>query len=314
MRLSVFSTLILISTLCIFSASAKSVKEGDIINVSLHELRPTQPSVGFDQIMYKLGRYQFEPQKMFDDICETNGQKGIIEHQANAHPNKPETFTCELHEPTRNNDLKTVVIAPNSNYFLTDGHHTLNTFYQMPLGGPSLKINVVVAKDYRHLTTMEEFWSAMIEDGNTWLFDHNGNSISTKQLPTSLGLVNFTDDPYRSLMYFSRGISWKKPKNSIPFIELYWSHELRKGLDAPIFDSHSSDGYEKAVAIVSDYVVTLQSNNVGGSNLSEKHMGQLNKYDQNAFNKLFKERGKIDYLLKYKGGSKCLRTDLLHKP
>ncbi|QSA20742.1 chromosome partitioning protein ParB, partial [Vibrio furnissii] len=38
------------------------------------ELKPTQPSVGYDQIYYKLGRYQHDAEKQFDEICEANGQ------------------------------------------------------------------------------------------------------------------------------------------------------------------------------------------------------------------------------------------------
>lgn len=66
-----------IGALAIFAlpTHASNVSEGDVIKLGLHELKPTQPSVGYDQIMYKLGRYQFDQEKMFDEICEANGKK-----------------------------------------------------------------------------------------------------------------------------------------------------------------------------------------------------------------------------------------------
>ncbi|XAW90434.1 ParB/Srx family N-terminal domain-containing protein [Vibrio sp. CDRSL-10 TSBA] len=207
------------------SAHASDVNEGDIINVALHQLQPTQPSVGYDQIMYKLGRYQFDREKMFDEICEANGQKGVESIQDNAQPNEPSTFKCESDVGTRKQDMKTVVIAPNGEYFLTDGHHTFNVFYQMPQGGPDFNIHVAVDKDYRDLKSMDDFWKAMAKDGNTWLFDQNGQAISYQQLPAALGLSNFANDQYRSLMYFTRDISWDKPKQPVPFLEFYWSKE-----------------------------------------------------------------------------------------
>jgi len=35
-----------------------SAKPGDLIEVSLRELHPTQPSLGYDEVYYKLGRYK----------------------------------------------------------------------------------------------------------------------------------------------------------------------------------------------------------------------------------------------------------------
>lgn len=55
---------------------------GDLIDVRLGELHPTQAVLGFDQVFYKLGRYGSDRDeaaggvnKRFDDWCETNGQE-----------------------------------------------------------------------------------------------------------------------------------------------------------------------------------------------------------------------------------------------
>ncbi|MFA0441945.1 ParB-like protein [Vibrio sp. 10N.222.51.C12] len=298
-KTGIFAT---IGALAIFAlpAHASNVSEGNVINLGLHELKPTQPSVGYDQIMYKLGRYQFDQEKMFDEICEANGQKGVASIKEQAHPNIPSTFTCEMETGVRKQDMKTVVIAPNGEYYLTDGHHTFNVFYRMPQGGASFNVNVVVDKDYRNLKNMDAFWNQMATDGNTWLFDNNGEAISYQQLPTSLGLTNFANDQYRSLMYFSRDVGWNKPNQPVPFLEFYWSKEVRKAIDAADFDLNSTEGYAKAVNAVSNHILSMDTNNVGGSNLSVKQMGQFSAYHQKGFDKLFKERGKVDYMLRYK--------------
>lgn len=291
-----------IGALAIFALPihASNVSEGDVINLGLHELKPTQPSVGYDQIMYKLGRFQFDQEKMFDEICEANGQKGVASIKAQAHPNIPSTFTCEMEVGARKQDMKTVVIAPNGEYYLTDGHHTFNVFYRMPQGGASFNVNVVVDKDYRNLKNMDAFWSQMAKDGNTWLFDSKGEAISYRQLPTSLGLTNFANDQYRSLMYFSRDVGWNKPDQPVPFLEFYWSKEVRKAIDVADFDLNSAEGYAKAVNAVSNYILSMNTTNVGDSKLSVKQMGQFSEYNQKGFDKLFKERGKVDYMLRYK--------------
>ncbi|HBV75464.1 MULTISPECIES: ParB/Srx family N-terminal domain-containing protein [Vibrio] len=279
---------------------ANTIRAGDVINVSLDELIPTQTSVGYDQIMYKLGRYQFDREKMFDEVCEANGQKGVENISVNASPNNPSSFTCQLTVGKRKQDMKTVVIAPDGDYYLTDGHHTFNVFYEMPEGSADFHINVVVAKDYRDIKGMDKFWTQMKNDGNTWLFDVNSNPIRYDELPTSLGIKNFHNDLYRSLMYFTRGVSWDKPDKPVPFLEFYWSKEVRKKIDASTFDLNSKDGYAKAVKTVSEYILAVDTTDVGGSNLSAKQMGQFNAYDKKAFKKLFKGDGKIDYLLRYK--------------
>ncbi len=287
-------------TILALPAQANSVAQGDVITVSLNELKPTQPSVGYDQIMYKLGRYQFDQKKMYDEICEANGQKGVESVNEDADPNLPSTFACELKVGERKQDMKTIVIAPNGQYYLTDGHHTFNAFYTMPEGGPSFHVHVVVDKDYRNLNNMDAFWSQMQKDGNTWLFDKDNHAIKHNELPTSLGLTHFANDKYRSLMYFSRDVGWNKPTQPVPFLEFYWSKELRKQIDIDSFDLNSQQGYAEAVNTVSNYILSLKTDNVGGSKLSVKAMGQFDSYHQKGFDKLFKKRGKIDYMLRYK--------------
>lgn len=197
--------------------------------------------------------------------------------------------------------MKTIVIAPNGHYYLIDGHHSLNAFWHMEGGGKQFKINVVVAKDYRNFTNMSQFWSAMIVDGNTWLRNSKGNTISYKALPTSLGMGNSENDKYRSLVYFSQGIGWDKPATPIPFLEFYWSLELRKDLNLAKYDLTTKDGYHQAVSDISHYLTALKSDNVGGSAKSTKEMGQLSNFNEKSLDKLFDaKKSKVTIMLQYK--------------
>lgn len=55
----------------------KNARAGDMLEVTLGELRPTQGALGYDQIYYKLGRYERQPDKKFDDFCADDGLGGI---------------------------------------------------------------------------------------------------------------------------------------------------------------------------------------------------------------------------------------------
>lgn len=295
----------LLASACVVSTVAlpvyaNDVHQGDVVAVTLSELHPTQPAVGYDQIMYKLGRFQFDREKLFDEIYEANGQKGVTSFSENAHPNIPSTFQCDEKIGANKKDMKTIVVAPNGEYYLTDGHHTFNAFYQMAEGGADFRVNVVVDKDYSDLKDMSQFWQAMEKDGNVWLYGAKGEAIVTDQLPKQLGIHNFANDRYRGLMYFSRDVGWNKPKQPVPFLEFYWTRELRKKVDLDNFDLNSMDGYAEAIKATSKAILSINTSNVGESNLSVKEMGQFSEFKQKGLDKLLKKGGKVDYMLRYK--------------
>ncbi len=51
----------------------QSASAGQMLDVALGELHPTQAALGYDQIYYKLGRYELDPTKKFDDFCADEG-------------------------------------------------------------------------------------------------------------------------------------------------------------------------------------------------------------------------------------------------
>lgn len=63
--------------LCVVAVQAHALstpKPGQVIDVALQQLHPTQAVIGFDQIYYKLGLFAESRSKLFDEYCETNGQ------------------------------------------------------------------------------------------------------------------------------------------------------------------------------------------------------------------------------------------------
>ncbi|MPW35585.1 MULTISPECIES: ParB/Srx family N-terminal domain-containing protein [Vibrio] len=290
----------LVSMHSVFAQDISQVKQGDVYQAVLSELKPTQPSIGYDQVYYKLGRYQHDVKKQFDEICEANGQKGLVSFDTNSKPSDPSTFECEKNVGDVRKDMKTIVVAPNNAIYLTDGHHTFNTFTHMSGGGSDFKVHVIVEKDYRHLKSMDEFWAELENDKNAWLFDLNNKPVAHTDLPQQLGMSNFANDPYRALMYYSRDVSWNKPKQPVPFLEFYWAKELKPVFDINRFDLTTETGYMEAVKQAADVILALDTTNLGGSGLSAKEMGQFDRFDNKEFKKMTRKTSKLNYMLGYK--------------
>ncbi|MEC3953566.1 ParB/Srx family N-terminal domain-containing protein [Nocardia sp. CDC153] len=126
-------------------------KVGDIVDVAIGDVAPTQPSVGFEEIDYKLGRYTLGKDainKKFEDWCADSGLIGVASAQPNATLQNPSTFTCQLKpggETTASlNDMKTVVVGPHGKLYMADGHHALTSFWETSDGGPSMHIRLKV--------------------------------------------------------------------------------------------------------------------------------------------------------------------------
>lgn len=240
--------------------SAGALAVGTVLDVPLAQLHPTQPSVGHDEVLGKLARWQADPQRWsqdpaqqlsylnrtlgnkFSSYCEDIGQLGLAQafQQADqalaARLDNPASFTCAGPAPKAPGDpghaaLKPVVIGPGGALYLTDGHHGYTALVEAPDGGPMLPVRVRVAADFSHLSP-DAFWRRMEKDGHAWLQDANGHPVSPKQLPQHLGLACpgqtefMADDPYRSLVYYTRGLGFKA--GGLPnFAEFHWADWLR---------------------------------------------------------------------------------------
>ncbi|MFD5750290.1 ParB/Srx family N-terminal domain-containing protein [Streptomyces sp. NPDC127033] len=303
-------------------AKAKCARTGDLLDVTLDQLRPTQPSVGFDQIYYKLGRYSSTKDeqngdfnKRFDDWCETNGQEEAATVTAGATLTKPSSFTCTVAVGKETDEtraaMKTVVVGPGGALYLTDGHHTLTSFLETADGGPKTHIRLRVTANLSGLST-SAFWRTMEDKKWVWLRDENNRPITTAQLPQRLGLARFHDDRYRSLVYFTRDIGYQAPADAAEYLEFLWGTWLRDRVDLGSYDLTSPASYLAAVRSASETMSGTPGDTVISDGRTADELGRMAEWNDGKkptggeFGKLSApitdaKPGKLAYALDYRG-------------
>ncbi|MFD7643871.1 ParB-like protein [Kitasatospora sp. NPDC059795] len=292
-------------------------KPGELLDVRIGDVHPTQPSLGYDEVYYKLGRYTLGKDavnKKFSDWCEADGRIEAVAVQPNARLDVPSSFTCTLPVGGETADseaaMKTVVIGPGGEPFLTDGHHTLTSFYETPDGGANLHVRLKVLANLSTLT-QKDFWAQMQANKWVYLSDPQGRPVKINKLPTSVGLANFQDDTYRSLLYFGRDIGYTQ--NSVPFQEFYWGSWLRdaKPVDLSGWNRSDPTSYLAAVKSTTQTMAALPKSTVIGSGFTAADLGALDQWNagkaanKGEFDKLSKpysdaKPGKLAYALEYR--------------
>lgn len=285
---------------------------GDIVDVRIGDVHPTQPSLGYDEVYYKLGRYTLGKDainKKFDDWCEASGLVAAAWATPASRLDDPASFGCEL-APGQETDasralMKTVVVGPGGSLYLTDGHHTLTSFYETPDGGPGTHVRLRVLGNLSQLPR-QRFWAQMKANKWVWLQDVDGAPVSVNKLPTSLGLANFADDKYRSLLYFARDIGYSAD-GAIPFQEFYWGGWLRDTHpELAVWDAGDLDSYLGAVKAVTRAQVALPAGTPVYGGYTKEDLSAFDTWDPTGeFAKLArpyadKKPGKLAYALAYK--------------
>ncbi|MET8874911.1 ParB/Srx family N-terminal domain-containing protein [Nocardia sp. NPDC004604] len=290
---------------------------GDLIDVRIGDVHGTQPSLGRDEVFYKLGRYTLGKDainKKFDDWCEANGQVKAATVAANATLADRGSFTCDLpigqETAASIAPMKTVVIGPGGTLYLADGHHTLTSFYELPDGGPNLHLRLNVLGNLSQYSG-NAFWAEMARNGWVWNRDVDGNVVPYEQLPASVGLSNYADDKYRSLMYFARDIGYTE--NRTPFQEFYWGSWLRDtgAADLSAWNANDLTSYLDTLARATMAQSALPGDAVVDSGLTAAQLGALAQWndgkstDKGEFANISKpysdpKPGKIAYSLEYK--------------
>lgn len=284
------------------------------LQVSLDELRPTQPAVGYDQIYYKLGRYGAEDQimaktnkpKKFAELCEANGQDDVVTKTANVAGatliNPPATFQCKSAVGTKPGDMKTVVIGPNGTLYLTDGHHTFSAFWDADNGqNHQLKVWVKVTDNFSKLNEYD-FWAQMKKANKVWLKDGSNKAIATSQLPAAIGLKSLGNDPYRALVYFTRDAGYVVPSTSTEFLEFYWADWLRKqaAVDLAKTDTRDAASYLATIKTASLAMAGLKAGDVVSGGVTAQALGWTGVFSQAALDDLVTPTGKLSYSIAYK--------------
>ncbi|NML55509.1 hypothetical protein HHL19_36130 [Streptomyces sp. R302] len=162
---------------------------GDVVEVRIGDVHPTQPSLGYDQVSYNLGRDTLGKDainKKFDDWCEANVQLGASVAGPDARLDDPTSFTCEPpvgQETAESTEaMKTVVIGPGGVLYLTDGHHTLTSLYELPDAGPR-PAGAAARRGQPQQAAPADVPGADESREWVWLRDVGGNPVDVPKLP-----------------------------------------------------------------------------------------------------------------------------------
>jgi hypothetical protein len=118
---------------------------GELLDVRLGDLHPTQAVLGYYEVFYKLGRYQAGKDavnKRFDDWGEANGQtqaKPPVSPDAQLSDQPPCECAVALGQETEDSiaPMKTAVIGLGGRLYLVDGHHTPRPSWKTPTAAPT---------------------------------------------------------------------------------------------------------------------------------------------------------------------------------
>ncbi len=288
---------------------------GDLLDIRLDELKPTQPSLGYDEVYYRLGRYTLgvgAADQLLDQWCATNGQGGLKSATPGATVIDPASFTCALAVGSETDEskvpMKTAVIGPGGQPYLTDGHHTLTSFWEAPGAGPETRVRLRITGNLTDATP-EAFWAEMQSQGWTWLNDADGKPVTPEQLPSSLGLDSFANDQYRGALVFVRDVGYSQDDASPAFQEFYWGQWLRNQTDPNLrpadFTLTDMASYRTLVGNIGTAMVVLSDTTEIANGLDAKTLGKLESFGQKPFDALTApidsdKPGKLTYAIAYK--------------
>lgn len=280
-----------LSTLPLYASvtdSSHSASE-TIIQVQLNQLLPTQAAIGYDQVYYKLARFAQAPQAVLEEYCETNGQLGLSHASNKASLQDPASFGCQAAVGSDPQSMKTVVIGPQQQLYLTDGHHTFTSLWEHPDAGPELTMHVRVSADFSDSPDLEHFWQRMQQANKVWLRSGTNQAIEPQQLPKQLGLQQLDNDPYRALVYFTRGAAYEKPQSGntpIEYLEFYWGNWLRPQLDLHQYDLNNLKSYQQAVTAASQLMVKAAADQpITNTGLTPQQLGGYQRLNRKKLNK-----------------------------
>jgi len=198
-----------------------------LLNVALKELRPTQITVGFAEVLEKRSSWQLLP----------------------PHDRKP--FLLSHCFPA--------VLGPKSQIYMVDHHHLGLALLEEGVE----RTHVAILRDLSGLTK-DEFWTVM--DHHQWvhLYDAQGRRQEVSELPKRL--TGLQDDPYRSLAgaVAGRGDEHLDPalalveearqagayaKDHTPFAEFLWADFFRRRISVKANQLNSSTTLQRAVEL-----------------------------------------------------------------
>ncbi|WP_269915299.1 ParB/Srx family N-terminal domain-containing protein [Acinetobacter sp. HY1485] len=266
----------------------------NIVKLDVSALHPTQPRVGYRQIAYKIHGYKQDTKKIFDNYCENIGAGKLKTYSETSNLKDINSFECEAKVATHIDAMKTVVQAPNGQYYLTDGHHFVSEIAQVV--GQDVPVFMVVTPDMSYVKTMRQFSKEMQKKRLTWLKDDD-KSIKFDQLPQNFSSQQLKNDEYRSLMFFLRNIAFDKPEIAPPFYEFFMADWIRKQVPLNQLNLTNAQDYAQAVQKVGQAMVSANPSDVvakiDGKVYTVKDFGIFQKFNQEKYNSLLQPNSKL---------------------
>ncbi len=287
--------LLLTGIVSVHSMAAETVT---IKQLAVSQIHPTQPAVGYDEIRYKVALYKANPGELFNSFCEENGAGKASHYDNQSQITQPDSFTCQSAYGTYPDAVKSAVIAPDHQVYLTDGHHTVSVYRDIA-GDQDFTYSVRITNDLSSLPNMAAFWTWMQQHNLTWLKDPAGNAVTPANLPTQVGMKFMADDTYRSVLYYLRSVSYKKPKDAPPFLEFYLGDWLRHHQPASEGELSTKAGYAAYLSRAAGTMVSADGSQHTTSDASSPTLDQLGKLDtvnQKKLDKLSQPGGKLSVL------------------
>lgn len=284
------------------AATYLQARPGDTIEVTLRELHPTQMAVGKLQIAGALADYTHHPKRLFKKLCQLRGAGTLASSSERSALKDPTSYICTLPAGTQPQEMIPVDIGPTGQLYLTDGHHTLTGLWQMA-GDGEMKLPVRIEQNLSRnkegeLLSEPQFEQKMATLKHFLAVDGEGRAIRFSDLADRLDLNAFQDDPYRSLLYYLRGISYDKPEKKhdpetgapypeVPFLEFYWGQLLRNRMDIKRYDLSKQQDYIRALKEAASIMIALPPGTVAGdSGLTAAALGQRDHINEKKLNKL----------------------------
>ncbi len=184
-------------------------REPRLTPVGLHELRPTQMTVGLREVAEKRRSWQMRSER------------------------SAETFLGDHMIP--------VLRGPKGRLYVIDHHHLARALID---GGGTEVLTTVVA-DLSHLAKAE-FWTFADNRGWCHPYDETGTRRSFDDIPRAI--KDLKDDPYRSLAGAVRRLGGYA-KDTTPFAEFTWADFLRRRIKSQVVDKNFDTALASALKL-----------------------------------------------------------------
>jgi hypothetical protein len=189
--------------------NAVRLKSRYVIVADLQSLRPTQLTVGFEEVAIKRGHWQ--------GLSKQEHRRFLAQHR----------FPC--------------VHGPKKHPYIIDHHHL-----GVALIEEGIKMVKLTPLDDFSVLDMDEFWAVM--DYHQWVhpYDAKGHRRDFNSVPKKL--TSLTDDPYRSLAAkVCRAGGF--PKDGEPFEEFLWADFFRHRVPVALLRGNPESAFRRAMKL-----------------------------------------------------------------